>query len=722
MGRSDVLDFFQFAKILRQYKWLVLGITLLCTGAAYYIGTKQTPTYTATASVIIEPGRDQAIGTEALVSAAATDEFTVATQMNLLSSRKHIERVMDSLDLFNDEEFNDSESDQPQVTPDIKSAVAHETSKEAAIERFMDRLEVRQEGKSYVISVRFTSTDPVKAAGIVNQTTELYVSGARADKLKATDEASGWLGNRVETLREEVKQAENAVEQFRTENSLFYTREGSTDLDDSELLAQNTELVRLNTEVANQRELMQLIEKKKARGESLDELPEIGSSPTIVRLRQDESALLRREAELAVTYGKRHPTMVAIAEEKAKIAAKINKETIRIVEALRTTLQLMEIHKSTIENKIAALHDKSNKQGQLEIKLRELEREAQASRKLYDTLLQRFKETREQQALVQSDVRVVSSAAPPSFPSSPGPTVFAVVGFTASLLMSTLAALLAARLDKSVRDPARIKEELGLDMICSVPSLNLRAQPLPHRYLIEKPLSAYAEAMRSAYLSIRDNLRVGGAAHPSESRAKVILVTSSLPSEGKSTFAMSLATLIGQQQHKALIIDLDIRHPTIHRNLNSSPPAGIVEFCQNERLAWTDIVYHDRYAQLDVIVGYGSGEQTCPNPVTMMESGRLQEIFQTLREHYDLIIIDSPPVLAVSEARMVMSFADAAVFVMRWGKVDVETAREAIGYLNRAELPIVTAVLTQVNMAKQAKYYDDKVSKHYKKFEKYYTN
>lgn len=722
-GRPQVLDFFQFAKILRQYKWLILGFTLLCTSAAYYFGMQRTPTYTAAASMIVDPSQNQLVGTEALVSTRETDEFTVATQMNLLSSRRHIERVMNSLDLFNDREFAAGpDTGGSYVTPEVNATVTDHSSQDSAIQRFTDRFEVRQQGKSYVVSVRFTSTEPVKAAKIANHIATLYVENARTNKLEATDEASGWLEGRVEALREEVNQAENAVEQFRAANDLFYSREGSANLDEAELLAQNTELVRLRTEIASNSELMTLIAAKRDRSENLDELPEIGSSPTIVRLKQDESALVQREVEMSATYGKRHPTMIAISGEREKIQAKIDAETNRIVEALNNTLQLMLIHKQTIEEKIAALHDKGMQEGQLEIKLRELEREAEANRKLYDTYLQRFKETSEQQALVQSDVRIVSMAAPPSRPSSPGPEVFGVVGFTASLLASTLAALLASKLDKGVRDPNLIKEQLGLSMVCSVPALDLKTSPLPHRYLIEKPLSAYTEALRSAYLAIRDNLGVGGAHSSEEQEGKVVLVTSSLPSEGKSTFAMSLATLIGQQQHKALIIDLDIRHPTIHRNLNSSPPAGIVDFCSNEELDWMDIVHNDRYAKLDVIVGYGPVEQTCPNPVTMLESERLKEMFANLREYYDLIIIDSPPLLAVSEARMATAYADAAVFVMRWGHVDIDTAKEAIEYLDQAELPIVAAVLTQVNMTKQSKYYGNNVSKHYQKFEKYYTN
>jgi capsular exopolysaccharide synthesis family protein len=743
-ARSGRLDVFQLLRIFRQYKWLILGITVLGTLAAAYLGAQRTPTYTATASMMIEPRQNQVVDMEAVVAALAADEYTVATQTKLLLSREHIELVMASMDLFHDPEFSPSpgsersgplpvvldglisqavawlpETAQRQVTPTRHDASGPVSPKDAAIERFADRLDVRQEGKSYVISVQFTSPDPIKAAAIANRTAALFVENARESKLAATSQASAWLGERVSALREEVTQAERAIEDFRVQNGLYSTRAGA-DLDLSELEALNNELVRLRTEIASRRATLGLIEQKRAAGQSLDEVAEVGSSPAIQRLRQDESALLRREAELSATLGPRHPSMVMLAFEKEKIKAKIDQELGHIVQALTDGQALMESRQQAIQDEIAGLRTKGARQSQLEIQLRELEREAQATRELHDTFLQRFKETREQQALVQSDVHIVSRALPPNAPASPGPKVFGAVGFTVSFMGSALLALLVARRDRALRDAVQIKHAFGLDTICTVPALRLRRGKMPHQYMLAKPLSAYAEAMRSAYLALREELDIEAEA-PSRA-GRTVLITSSLPGEGKSTFALSLATLIAQQRHKVLIIDLDLRHPSVHRGVSVVPAAGIIEYCADEALAWQDIVQEDPPTKLHAIVSHGPKAPVCPNPVALMESERLRALFQTLRQEFDVIVIDSPPLLGVIEARMATAFADAAIFAVGWGKVDAETAQEALHYLRRAELPVVGATLTQVNLDKQARYYDARLAKHRRKFDRYYVN
>ncbi len=741
---KSALDLFQLIKIFRQSKWLVLAITLLGTGAAIYIGAQRTPTYTAAASIIIEPHENQVVDMAAVTAAMPADEFTVATQLKLLTSREHVEQVMDSLHLFDDPAYRpDPETEtarslpfgldyligqalawlpdkEPLSSPAASSLADHLSPKDAAIEQFSNALEVRQEGKSFVLTVLFTAPDPIKAAAIANRTAALFVDRARADKLKATSEASGWLGERVAVLRDELTKAEGAVEEFRARNGLFYTRAGSVDLDASELAALNNELVRLRTDAANRRATLALIEQKRGGGEDLDEVAEIGASPTILRLRQDEGNLVRREAELAAVYGPRHPNMVTVRGEREKVTAKISQEINGIIQSLNDGLRLMEARQQEIEDQIGSLRARGTQQSQSEIQLRELEREAQASRTLYDTFLQRFKETKEQQALVQPDVRIVSRALPPNAPSSPGPKVFGVIGFTVSFMASTLAALLVARLDKSLREAGQIKSRLGIETICTVPALKLPRGQTPHRYLLDRPLSAYAEAIRSAYLAIRDGLKPDN--YNRKPGAHVVLVTSSLPGEGKSTFALSLATLIAQQGHKALIVDLDIRHPSVHRDFRDMPAAGIIEYCNDEDMSWRSIIHEDVTSGLNVIVGQGRGERKCLNPVALMENDRLRAVFRELRLEYDLIVIDSPPLLGVIEARMATAFADAAIFVIGWGKVDVETAQESLQYLRRAQLPVVGAVLTQVHMARQAKYYNDHLAKHYKKFDRYYIN
>lgn len=731
------IDIKDIIGIVKRRRWVIVSSVLLLTTLATLIGLQQTPHYTAKALVMIEPGENRVVNLESVVQGLGTDTATVDTQIKVLRSRGLIERVMTQQRLFADAEFNAvlrQDDRELQLTyagpwdrflawlPNewlIASGLAEEPLPvelsndevlvaQAAIDAFDSRLKVAQDGRSYVIAVQFTSVNPAKAARIANATADLYVKDQLDSKLAATSKASGWLGERLESLKEDVRLAEQAVEDYRVANDLVDAR--GISLYEQELAELNREVSTTRAELAEKRTRLQLIRAMRARGESLDSVAEVLSSIVIVNLRQQEAQLLRQESELRTYYGERHPRMQNLVAEKANLQAKIATEVDRIIKNSENELAVLSGRLASLEANVAELTGQTEQERQLYVRLRELQREADANRQLYETFLQRFKETREQQDIVEADSRVISRAAAPERPSTPGARLFAAVGFTASLMVGGLLALLLERLDNGIRSGRQVEDLLGLHALGLVPRLDkLKRNMKPHLYLIAKPLSAYTESLRAIYTS----MQLSDVDNP----PKVVLVTSSLPQEGKSTLALSLATFAARSDQKVLLMDLDLRHPSVHRDIGSKPEVGFVEYMAGERTL-DEVIMRDGDAGLDYLP---INRQTA-NPTDLLSSRKMQQLLKELKHRYDFVVIDSAPLLGVTDSKIIARLADKVLFVTQWEKTPADTARNGLANLREVNASIAGSVLTQVDVKKHAYYGYGDVGQYYGKYQKYYVN
>ncbi len=733
-GGVDVKD---LVAILRRRRGVIFGTVLVITALAVLVGLQTTPKYTAKALVMIDPRQAKVVDVQAVLQGLGTDAPTVETQVKVLKSRNHIEQVMESLGLFSDPEFNRSLASKGSSSPIplgtlgevlatwlpdewlIATGLAEEPRPEgstaqvelvrqAAIERFDDRFKVAQEGRSYVIGVSFTSTDPKKAALVANRAAELYVEGQRRLKLDATVRASDFLGSRLDALKADVQRAEAAVAEFRKANKLVDAKGAS--LKESQLADLSRELITARAALAETQAKLRLVRELRDRGEELASVADVLHSQVIVDLRRQEAQLLREESELKTFYGERHPKMLNLINEKANLQAKVRTEVDRIVKNLENDVKVAASRVASLERETAALGAQTAEQRELLVQLRQLEREAEASRQLYENFLQRFKETNEQQGIVESDARLISVAAPPEKPSSPGPVLFGAVGFTASLMLGTLLALLLERLDSGLRTGRQIEEALGIPALGLVPRLDrLKRRQHPHQYLLAKPLSAYAESLRAIFTS----LRLSNVDDP----PKVVLVTSSLPQEGKTTLALSLATFAARSSQRVLLLDLDLRHPSIHRDLDLRPEVGFVELMAGEATL-DDVILHDDETGIDLL----PVKKQTANPTDILGSQKMRTLLSELRATYDFVVIDSAPLLGVTDSKIASLLADKVLFVAQWEKTNVDTARNGLQHLLEVKAPIAGAVLTQVDIKRHAMYGYGDVGQYYGKYQRYYVN
>ncbi|MCB9944465.1 MAG: polysaccharide biosynthesis tyrosine autokinase [Geminicoccaceae bacterium] len=734
---GDGLDASELIAVIKRRRWAIVSTIVLLTTLSTLIGLQLTPRYTATALVMIDPRESKVVDVEAVMQGMGADAASVETQIKVLGSRSHMEAVMRSLHLFEDPEFNPRLTDTGRtvkladagplrpwlsILPDgllLSLGLAREQladdayrdqqlQVETAIDTFSDQLAVRQDGRSHVIAIEFTSVNPAKASRIANEVADLYVRREFDARLAATSKATGWLATRLRSLRDELEKSEAAVESYRASEGLVDT--GAGRLREQELSELSRTLMTARADLSDKRARLELIRELRARGEGLDTVAEVLQSGTIMNLRQQESDLLREEAELRTYFGEKHPRIQNLVAEKANLQAKIATEVERIIKNLGNEVNVIASRVADTERQLADLSGVNDDERARQVHLRELEREADSSRQLYESFLQRYKETREQQGIIENDVRVISRAAPPEQPSSPGPKIFAAAGFGSSVMIGLMLALLFERLDNGLRSTRQVEEELGLAALGLVPGIKgLRRGEYPHQYLIKKPLSAYAEAMRAIYTSMQLS--------DVDSPPKVVMVTSALPQEGKTTLSLSLATFAARSAQRVILVDLDLRHPSVHRDLPLEPEAGFVEVMAGERKL-SEVILHDEESGIDIL----PVRRQTANPTDILSSRRMRRLISVLRSHYDYVVIDSAPLLGVTDSKIVALLVDKVIFATQWEKTRIEAARNGLAHLREINASVAGSVLTQVNVRKHAYYGYGDVGQYYGKYQRYYVN
>jgi polysaccharide biosynthesis transport protein len=735
-----------FLDIVRRRRVIIIMTVGVITALAALLAFQLTPRYTATADVMIKPRQVRVIDLESVVSELPPDLAVMETELDVLRSNFHAQRVVEELGLVSDAEFNpliQPQNVQPSVLADltdwisrnwlttvgaanqllaVPSALEIEPANQvedsnsydydrqvaATVRQLLQGLSVSQRGESYVISIDFTSTDPEKAARIANATAELYMVGQRQEKLAATEEAAKWLAGRVEQLRQIVLKSERAIEEYRAANKMVGGQRAS--LGEQELASLNLELVTARAERAEKEARRQRVREVRRGGGSYGSLAEVMSSLVIIDLREQEAELLREEGQLSREYGPQHPMMLELAAEKEKLASKVDLEIANIIANLENEVEVSRTRERAVAEALEKAKDRSAVTSQAEIQLRELEREAEANRSLYQTFLTRLKQTEEQLKLVQPDARVVSPAAIPQAPSFPKPKLMIAGAFMTSAMLGALLALLRERLDSAFHTRRQLHEVLGVASLGFVPSIRQsKRRPRPHLYLLEKPLSAYADAIRSIQHSVELCC--------TDRRSQVVLVTSTLPGEGKTTLALSLAASVARSGRRTVVVDVDLRRPSIGREIAQPFGPGLVEFLSGEATA-DEIIYTAEFQKNFYFIPV---KGLTSNPVDLLESEEMAILLAGLRARYDYIFLDGPPAL-VTDTRAAALLADTVLYAVQWGKTKAEVALDGLEALAGSRISVTGLVLTQVDLKRHARYGYSDVAYYDREYQQYYVN
>jgi len=678
--------------VIARRKFVLLGTVLISLAVVGALIAMITPRYSAEALIMIEPKNTNIVSVESVVAGLSGDEESIQSEAFVLSSRALAGRVIRKLKLYDDVEFN----------PDMKSvdgALSGELSVEfsSIVDRFLKRLTVLPQDTSRVISVRFSSATAEKAATIANTLAGEYIVSRLEAKFESTHRANDWLGVRIGDLRDEVRRAEQQVEAARDRFGLIGSN-GLT-LTSQELVELNTQLVLARSARSTAAARLSRIQRLSPGQRNNDSLNAVLDSSLIQRLREQESEVERRVAESSSEYGELHPKMIKLRAEARDLEARIDDEIGKVVNGLRSNVAVAQASENSLQVRLDELTAQVSIANRNEIELRALQREAEANRTLLATMLARQKETisQEDPDYQQADARIFSPADMPLEPSFPRVGMILGLVLIAATILGLVIILIMELLDDGFRSGDELERATGVAAIGFVPLVSKSGsyKSLGSRSLAEflsrKPNTAFGEAIRTLSWSI-------GLAFPAPA-PKSVLVTSSVPGEGKTTTASCLATSQCVSGRRTVLVDADTRLPNCHELFGIDRAPGLVDVLTGN--ATLDNVLID--TELSGLVVLPAGVPS-PNAPNLLDSSKMRALLEELNRRFDFVVIDSPPVMATTDARILCQMTDATIVVVRWGKTSRAVVRNTLTQLVGARARLAGSLLSMVDARKHAKY------------------
>lgn len=722
-GQIDLRRLFTtFRRRLRLF-----GAVALVVFVSVVVVTLQTPPrYTATANVLLDTRKEKVSDVQEVLSGLPADSATVDTEVEVLKSRQLAERVTKALNLESDPEFNarlkppsglkaliGSSSLLLGAKPPSEIAVAPlaaQKAHEKVVDNVLKGLAVKRSGMTYIINVSYQSGSQQKSATIANKFAELYLLEQLEAKFDATQQATRWLNSRLDELRGQVLADEAAVQQYKIANNLLSA--AGTSLTEQEISSYNQSLAQARAQVAEDNARLSTAKAQLAHGSNGGDVGEALDSPVIQQLRSQRATVSGQVADLAGRYGERHPEMLKAKRQLSDIDAQIQQEIQRIVSNLQAKAQVSQQRASAISGSLGGARGTLATNNRALVRLNELERNAEASKTLYESYLNRFKETSTQQGIEQSDARVVSKAKIPTRQSAPNVSLNLGFGLLLAVGAGIAAVIFAELLDAGLATAEDVERRLDASYLGAIPLLNSVAEDrtvAPIDYVVSKPLSSFTESFRNLRTSISYS-RLG-------EPVQVVAITSALPGEGKTTTSVCLARSSALQGLRTIIVDCDLRRRTVNRLLQAEPTIGLLE-----------VLSGDTTLEQAITTDEASGAAFLPlaktgfTPKDVFGTAAMDRLIADLRASYDLVILDTAPLLPIADTRVLAPKADVVVFLARWRKTPQHAVEAAFRLLAGTGAHIGGVALTQMDMKQQSKYGYGDPGYYYAEYKKYYVS
>ena len=735
---GDDLDWLGLGRTLWRRKLFLLGFVVIVLGLTAAYVSRLPPAFEAEALVMLNDRQAQVSpDIPEVLAGLPPNEEGLQGQLLLIKSRSMAERMTDQLNLHMLPEFNPTLRPKsanfvswfdpvrlipaaildrlPRAWADTlmtTSSSAEMTDQQRAallraeiVERVMSNIVAEPANRSTVIGLKFISTEPELAALGANTLARLYLAEQLETKQTASRRAREFLEHEIERLRTSVASAEQAIQDYRRQSGL-----GGALPDEQQLSGLTTQLVLSRSERAQAEARLRQVERLVNSETDLVAAAQLLDSPVLNELRARELDLNRQRAELSSEFGERHPRMVNLRAEQATLEQRKQAEIRQIAQRLRDEVQVLRSREATLEANIDSLKSQLAEYHESEIGLDALQRDADADRELLETYINRAKEIASQQKAQEPDARVISRATLPDEPTYPRRELIFGVALVGALLAGSLAVFGLEQLDNTFRSSEQIEDLIGLPALGLVPAITGldKRYGAPQDYVLDNPNSPFGEAVRSLRTAM---LLTSMGAPP-----KTVLLTSSIPGEGKTSMAMCLARVHARSGRRTLIVDCDVRRPRLHELTGVANQAGLSDVLLQDR-ELNEVVHTDERSGAHFVTAGGP----VPDPAALLASDRMRRLLKDVASRYDLVIVDSPPVLSVSDARVLSQMVDKTVFLVHWGSTRRHDVMMGVKQLVEAGADMAGLVLSRVNVRKHARYsysdsgyyYDDKYTKYY---------
>lgn len=683
---SHDLDLDRLLRLLWRRRRLIVSLVAGSLVAAMAVLVQIPALYTAQTLIMLNNRAARVVDVAEVVPTLPVDSPAVHSEVEVLRSRAVAEAVVQAEGLLNDADFNPVLTPPPWPIAALRAiGILDEstaTPADQTIEAFREAVSVAALDRSLVLAVRVSARTPAKAAHLSQRMAELYLDRQRQNKLDTTQQGADWLFSKLDGLRRAVTEAEAEAADYRTANNLGQADDGPAT--QQQRIGINTELVSVRAARAEIESRLARLKQAAATGH-LDTAPDVLASPLIQRLGEQQTIVARAVADLSARYGEKHPRLIEARAELAGLQAELRREADKIAAGLANQAAAMRARENALTRALSDLETKRTGEGQAGLRLIELDRRVAAARGLYESFLARYQEAAGQVGVQQADGTIVSPAALPARPSFPrkGLTL-AVVGLVATFLTLVLVYALE-HLNRALRLPDDVLTRLGRPCLAQVPHA-------PQAKMSGLPSPQAEEEMRTLRTAL--TLAAPGGIAP-----KIICITSSLPEEGKTTLAVWLARTLAVRPNGALLIDCDLRRPRVAALTGCPDRPGLADILAGDATL-DDVLHRSAVDGLTILPGRAIGG-TAPD---LLGGPAMQALLTDLSQRFDTIILDTPPVLPVADARMLAPLADALLYAVRWEKTPHDVAAQGLARLAEGGAPAAGIVLTQVDLKRQGSY------------------
>jgi polysaccharide biosynthesis transport protein len=720
IGQKNI-NIHDYIRVILKHQWTILTVFVVIVVSVTIFSFTATPIYRATTRLIIEKENPKVVSFQEVMSVDSSGLDYYQTQYKIIESKAVANEVIKRLKLDANEDFVPKPGPLSAIWETIVSPIVYigsllKTEKPEAnvleeglvepysplVDAFVKRVKVNPIRNSRLVDVSFESRDPVLAAKIANTTTRAYIDLSLQTKLKATSDAVNWLNQQVEQEKKKVELAEQALLLYKQQQGIV------TDFSSNVETITAQKLAELNKQVVDATSRRVEAETRYRQAKNLEQNPDsMGSIPEVMQnlliqdIKKQEVDIYKRLSELSKRYGINHPQIIALNNEMKTLNARKASEVQRIVNALQNEYRVALAREQSLKEALGQQKGETLSMNQKAIDYNVLKREAETSREMFDLLIKRFKETSLTEDIRTGNIRIIDPAQIPKSPVKPKKTQNIMLAIVVGLSLGTGLAFFLEYIDSTIKFPEDISQFLKIPYLGPVPALAVDINPdgsfverKPQDDLITllEPKSTASEA----YRGIRTSLLLSSPDKPPQ----VILVCSSAPREGKTITTANIAIAMAQTGNNVLVLDCDMRRPKIHKVFGCERNRGMSNILAGS-CTMDDTIFHTRIQNVDVIP---SGPIP-PNPSEILISHRMRELIEQARTRYDRIIIDSPPITAVTDASIISSLVDGVLIVIRANDTHREIIKNGISHLRSINAHILGAVLNGVEMGRESYYY-----------------
>ncbi len=708
--QEEEIDIRDYLRIIIKRRWLIATVVIVLTSIVAIYAFLAKPIYKATVQILIEKETPKVVNVEEVLGVDTGKDY-YQTQYEILRSRSLALKVIKALDLEHNPEFMPKPptfigsiiSWIKGLFPSKKMPAGPDSKYNRLIDIYLSHLKIEPIRNSRLVNVSFESEDPELAAKVANAHARFYIESNIERKFEASKEAVAWLKKRIEEVRKKLEQSELALQKYREKEGLasvdFGERQSIILKSLDEL---NTALNKAKTERIEKESLYKELVKVANNPEKIDSLPAVVENPLIQKLKAEYIKLVAEYYKMGKKYGPAHPVMVRLRSEIRSIKKNIAQEVKNIANSIKVEYQIAlenekEILKAMQEKKKEAL-ELNKKQIQYNV----LKREVDVNRSLYESLLKRLKETGITEDLKVTNIQIVDPAKVPDKPIRPKKKLDIILSIVVGLFLGLFLAFFLEYLDNTIKYPSDVEKQLKTPLLGIVGRIEFGSEnPKKEELIVATDSKSHvAESFRS----IRTNLSF---ASPDVEK-KVFIISSALPAEGKTIISANLAISFSQLDTKVLLLDCDLRKPRVNEIFGIERNKGLSEFLSGA----SDLYIKDsKFPNLKIVT---SGVIP-PNPAELLASNRMKNFIENIRKDFDMVIIDSAPILSAADSIEVAPLTNGVVMVVKAGSTPIPSIQSAIDQIFDVKSKVIGCILNNVDLEKEDYYYS-----YYRYYHHYY--